>query len=628
MKIITSLFAAILVTFSAAAQLNGDGYYRLQNYMSKRYAYVTDDKGKLNYTATTADMNAIQLWKGFEKASSDPATVVYLKIVDGNKYDIQAQGTGLYAMLQSHVTIRPASNGTYYAYASSNGLTKYLGDGEKADCDDGVLSGETSGQWRCWYIIPMNTADNYFGVKAETSYGGSYYQPFFASFPYSFASSGMKAFYISKVDNGMAVMTEITGTVPAGTPVLIKASSSEPANNKLNIGGNADAIGGNMLKGAYFNNPSKTHYNRIAYDAKTMRMLGTTSDGSLGYVTASISFIPANASYLSVPEGTPAELKLVTQEEYNKSKEPKSITLQYSKIELKVGETATNVAQILPSTADQTVKWATKDGNIASVSAGDGTKGIITGLNVGTTTVTATTVNGLTAECEVTVTPNIILPTAITLDKDTYTAEEGTEFTLTPTISPADATDKSINWTTSNAAVASVSPEGVVKALQAGTAAITATTSNGLTASCQVTVKPAIVLAASISLDKESFSAVEGTEFTLLATVLPENTTNKTVTWSSSKPAVISVSQDGLVKVLAVGDAVITATTTDGTNLSATCQVTGLSGIEDILPDSANGVVNIYTISGAVVKTAATAADLKALAPGIYVIGNKKVLVK
>lgn len=542
MRIFTLFLASFVATVSAFAQLNGDGYYRLQNYMSKRYAYVTDDKGSLNYTATTADMNAIQLWKGFEKASSDPATVIYLKNVDSNKYDIQAQGTGLYAMLQSHITIRAASNGTYYAYATSSGLTKYLGDGEKADCDDGVLSGETSGQWRCWYITPVDASgSNYFGVKAEISVGGSYYQPFYTSFPYSFVSSDMKAYYISKVDNGMAVMKEITGTIPAATPVFIKASSADPANNKLNIGGSAGAVAGNLLKGVYFNNSMKTHYNRVAYDASTMRMLGVTSDGSIGYVTASIDFVPANVSYLSVPAGTPAELKIVTEEEYNKY--------------------------------------------ISSI------------------------------------------PTAITLDKSAMTLTEGESEKLTATVVPSTA-NQAVTWTSSNSGVASISADGVVSAVKAGTAVITATTSNGLTATCEVTVKPAVVLAASITLDKESFSAVEGSEFTLVATVLPENTTNKTVSWTSSQPTVITVDQNGLVKILSVGNAVITASTTDGTNLAATCQVTGMSGIEEILGDDKNGTVSVYTIAGAVVKTAATADDLKALEPGIYVIGNKKILVK
>lgn len=541
MRFITLFFALTVSAVSAFAQLNGDGYYRVQNYMSKRYVYVTDDKGSLNYQATTADMYAIRLWKNFEKASSDPATVCYIKTVD-DRYDIMAQGTGIYEIIGSYVRIRATGSGTYYAYASKEGLTKYLGDGEKADVDEGVMSGETSGQWRHWYITPITASgDNYFGVKAEISVGGSYYQPFYTSFPYSFASLGMSAYYISKVDNGMAVMKEISGTVPAETPVFIKASAAEPVNNKLNIGGEATAVSGNLLKGVYFDNSMKSHYNRTAFDPETMRMLGVMSDGSIGYITPSLDFIPANQSYLSVPSGTPSELKIVTEEEYNKYMES--------------------------------------------------------------------------------------TPTGITLSQSAATLTEGETLTLSADITPATA-DKSVTWTSSNSAVATVSDAGVVTAIAAGNAVITATTSNGLSASCDVTVKSAVILATSVTLDKESFSAVEGTEFSLTATVLPENATNKTLSWASSNASIISVSQDGLVKILKEGDATVTATTTDGSNISASCLVTGLAGIEDIVNDASAYPLNVYSASGVLIKENATADDVKALAPGLYIIGSTKLIIK
>lgn len=541
MRFITLFFALTVSAVSAFAQLNGDGYYRVQNYMSKRYVYVTDDKGSLNYQATTADMYAIRLWKNFEKASSDPATVCYIKTVD-DRYDIMAQGTGIYEIIGSYVRIRATGSGTYYAYASKEGLTKYLGDGEKADVDEGVMSGETSGQWRHWYITPITASgDNYFGVKAEISVGGSYYQPFYTSFPYSFASSGMSAYYISKVDNGMAVMKEISGTVPAETPVFIKASAAEPVNNKLNIGGEATAVSGNLLKGVCFDNSMKSHYNRTAFDPETMRMLGVMTDGSIGYITPSLDFIPANQSYLSVPSGTPSELKIVTEEEYNKYMES--------------------------------------------------------------------------------------IPSGITLSQSAATLTEGETLTLSADITPATA-DKSVTWTSSNSAVAAVSEAGVVTAIAAGNAVITATTSNGLSASCDVTVKSAVILATSVTLDKESFSAVEGTEFSLTATVLPENATNKTLSWASSNASVISVGQDGLVKILKEGNATVTATTTDGSNISASCLVTGLAGIEDIVNDASAYPLNVYSASGVLIKENATADDVKALAPGLYIIGSTKLIIK
>ena len=105
--------------------------------MTKRYVYVTDDKGKLDYATTSADMYAIQLWKDFEKASSDPATVCYIKAIDG-KYDIQAQGTGIFEIISSYVSLRLNGDGSYYAYGSKEGITKYLGDGERGDVEEEI----------------------------------------------------------------------------------------------------------------------------------------------------------------------------------------------------------------------------------------------------------------------------------------------------------------------------------------------------------------------------------------------------------------------------------------------------------------------------------------------------------
>ena len=86
-----------------SAQIGDDGYYRVQNTVTDRYIYITDNKGKINMSATTIDALAIQLWKGDEKAMSDPSTVLYFqKESQGNvsaDYDIPSQGTGIYKII-------------------------------------------------------------------------------------------------------------------------------------------------------------------------------------------------------------------------------------------------------------------------------------------------------------------------------------------------------------------------------------------------------------------------------------------------------------------------------------------------------------------------------------------------
>ncbi len=248
-----------------------------------------------------------------------------------------------------------------------------------------------------------------------------------------------------------------------------------------------------------------------------------------------------------------------------------SIALDKTEISLEATETATLVATILPElTTDKSVEWSSSDETVAVVDE----NGVVTTIAVGEATITATTVDGsnLSASCKIIVKPT--LATSITLDYSEYEIVETSDFQLVATILPELATNKGVVWNSSDMWVASVDENGLVRAYSVGEAVITATTIDGsnLSASCKVTVVSS--LAQSITLDKTEIS-IEATETaTLVATVLPETTSNKSVEWKSSNDAVATVNNNGEVTAIAVGDAIITAITTDGTNLSASCQVT------------------------------------------------------
>ena len=170
--------------------------------------------------------------------------------------------------------------------------------------------------------------------------------------------------------------------------------------------------------------------------------------------------------------------------------------------------------------------------------------------------------------------PAEIRVASISLSKSTLELTVGDQTSLDATISPDNATNKKIRWSSSKESVATVTPDGIVEAVSAGTAFITARSEDsGVNAKCEITVKEKAISVTGIALNKTSLSLSEGEEFTLAATITPDNATNKEVTWKSDNEAVATVSVEGVVKAIRVGTASITATTVDQ-GKSASCAVT------------------------------------------------------
>lgn len=168
--------------------------------------------------------------------------------------------------------------------------------------------------------------------------------------------------------------------------------------------------------------------------------------------------------------------------------------------------------------------------------------------------------------------------TGVTLDKTSMSIAVGSSpVTLNATVTPSDATNKDLIWSSSNTAVATVNSSGAVTPVSAGTSVITVITEDGYkTASCTVTVTSSstTIPVAGVSLDKTTLSMnVGSTPITLNTAISPSNATNKDVTWSSSNTSVAAVSSSGSVSAVSTGTAVITATTKDG-NKTASCTVT------------------------------------------------------
>lgn len=248
-----------------------------------------------------------------------------------------------------------------------------------------------------------------------------------------------------------------------------------------------------------------------------------------------------------------------------------SVTLDITEKAVKKGETFTLTATVAPSdVTDKTVTWSSSDDNVASVDA----KGKVTAVNGGSAVITAES-GGVKATCSVTVTVDVI---GVSLDVTEKTAEKDETFTLSATVVPSDATDKTVTWSSSDETVATVDSDGKVTAVGGGSVVITAT-SGGKTAACNVTVT---VPVSGVTLNIAEKSVATGESFTLTATVVPSDATDKTVTWTSGNTTVATVDSNGKVTAVGAGSAVITATAGDKT---ATCNVTVTAPVN---PDSSS----------------------------------------
>ncbi|WP_172917589.1 Ig-like domain-containing protein [Capnocytophaga canis] len=249
-----------------------------------------------------------------------------------------------------------------------------------------------------------------------------------------------------------------------------------------------------------------------------------------------------------------------------------SVSISPEKLTLIEGETHSLTTTVLPAEAtNPKVMWSSADSTIATVNE----MGELTALKAGVVTITATSEDGAkTALCEVTVEAKIIEVESVRLSEEQITLVEGNTYSLTATVLPADATNKNIHWTSENEAVVTINEGGFLTAHKVGTATVVVTTESGKkTAICRVTVEAKVIAVESVSLSEEQITLVEGNTYSLTATVLPANATNKKVTWTSANTAIATVDDLGKVTGVASGTVYITATTKDSKK-TASCKVT------------------------------------------------------
>ena len=249
------------------------------------------------------------------------------------------------------------------------------------------------------------------------------------------------------------------------------------------------------------------------------------------------------------------------------------IRLNTQTLVLKKDATAKLTVTFQPQDAsNKKVTWTSNADNIVSVSQ-DGT---LTAKAAGTATITALAEEGShVASCTVTVSETDVPVQSVTINAPNKTLKVGETSQLSAIITPHNATARDVTWSSSSDSVSVEASTGKITAVKQGTATITATV-GGKNATCEIQVTDTIpVTEIKLNTTQLTMKANETTQ--LLVSVTPDNATNAKVTWQSSDSSFVAVERDTgwiTAKQKTTNPVTITATTADGSNKTATCQVT------------------------------------------------------
>ena len=337
MKRLTAILIASFCIMPMFAQLNGNGYYRIQNVGSSRYMSIVNDRADATNknaikSGGSGNVFALKTVKDYSKIVSDPGSIVYMEKngTSGSEYNLKGQGMYTYTLtggMSLKVYDTKDGNNSYWLYGAQAGMTRFLQDIESTNDEENIKITSERDKAICkWFIKPIDQTNEYLGITPDVTIGDKHYTTIYYSFPIKL-SSGMKAYYVKNtfagtgIVNQVAEMAEIAdGIVPAKTPAIIECNSTDPADNKVTLlnEGEVTASYKNDLKGVFFSyvkltlsgkenttDLGKQLKNATTYDANTMRVLGIV-DGKLGFVKASESnlnlgqYLPANKAYLPV----------------------------------------------------------------------------------------------------------------------------------------------------------------------------------------------------------------------------------------------------------------------------------------------------------------------------------------
>ena len=206
--------------------------------------------------------------------------------------------------------------------------------------------------------------------------------------------------------------------------------------------------------------------------------------------------------------------------------------------------------------ANGLLTWSSSDDSVVTVNDGN-----ITGVSVGSAYISVMD-SSSTATCKVNVVSDYVPVTGLNLSSDSATIGVNETVRINATVTPSNATDKKVSYTSGDSSIATVDSSGIVTGKSAGRVYIYASL-EGKTASFEVTVVSSVALKG-ITITPSTVSLDEGATSKLTITYEPSNATNKKVTWKSSNTGVVTVDDNGNLKGIASGTATITAIANDG----------------------------------------------------------------
>ena len=322
------LFLTSFLPLAATSQLNGDGYYRIQNNASERYVTLKDNvvNGEVDMSSATADVSNLRSWRGFDQVEANPASIFYIKNMGGNQYNLIAQGTSVYDITggKKYIDIYDKASGSYYLFeVTSGGVAGHI-----YDSNDSAVRGSitTKGEkaYMYWRLLPVTTDNNYIGLKPTVQAADGWYGTVYASFPFKLNSSNVTVYYVDGVHAGQFQLKQVESEIiPAATPLVFKTDSNDPAQNKIiPVAETTSVPTDNLLSGTYFSSRNRNHLAYVEFDASKMRVLGVDADKNLIFTedaTGALTDnndIPMNTCWLNVPEGLSGDFKRVDRDTY------------------------------------------------------------------------------------------------------------------------------------------------------------------------------------------------------------------------------------------------------------------------------------------------------------------------